>query len=113
MRMSGIGSRRERVRFTRLGRTRRADGGYDTAPTTLAERWASVVPMQADEQEEAGRLRGGVKYKIEVARYDGLTTDDKIVWLTRDSVELNIRELPLDGLRPLEMTIIAQSGVIQ
>ncbi len=111
--MKGIGTKRERIRFVRQSRAKRTDGGYDTADATLAERWAAVRPVKADEQEQAGRLRGAVTYIIELARYDGLTTDDAIVWLTRGSVRLNIREIRTDALRPIEMTIVAQSGVVQ
>lgn len=111
--MSGIGAKRERIRFIRQTRAKRPDGGYDTTDATLAERWARVKPVQANEQEQAGRLRGAVTYLIELARYDGLTTDDAIVWLTRGSVRLNIREVRTDALRPLEMTVVAQSGVVQ
>lgn len=111
--MNGIGLKRERVRFVRQAKTRRADGGYDVLDTTVAERWAHVRPVQSSEQEQAGRMRGAVTYMIEIARTDGLQTEDAILWLTRDSVRLNIREIRTDGLRPLDTIIVAQSGVIQ
>lgn len=111
--MSAIGERRERIRFVRQTKTKRADGGYATADTTLAERWAAVEPAGASEGDQAGRMRGAVTYKITLARHDGLTTEDAIVWLTRGSTRLNIREIHTAGIRPLEMTIVAQAGVIQ
>ena len=111
--MSGIGLKRERIRFIRQTRARRTDGGYDVSDATVAERWAHVRPVSANEQEQASRLRGAVTYLIELARLDGLTVDDAVVWLTRDGVRLNIREIRTDATRPLDMTIVAQSGVIQ
>lgn len=97
----------------RQTKTRRSDGGYDVADATLAERWASVRPVRGSEQEQSGRMAGTVTYMIELARYDDATTEDAIVWLTRGDARLNIREIRTDALRPLEMTIIAQSGVVQ
>ena len=111
--MSDIGTRRERIRFVRPSRSKRTDGGFDVADSTVAERWASVRPVAANEQEQASRLRGAVTYLIELPRLDGLTIDDAVVWLTRGSVRLNIREIRTDAARPLTMTIVAQSGVIQ
>jgi head-tail adaptor len=110
---TGTGLKRERIRFVRQAKTRRADGGYDVLDTTVAERWAHVRPVQSNEQEQSGRMRGAVTYIIELARTDGLTTEDAIVWLTRDSVRLNIREIRTDGMRPIDMEIVAQSGVVQ
>lgn len=111
--MSNIGRMRERIRIDRLSRTRRLDGGYDTAPVTFAQFWAHVKPVQANENEQAGRKRGAVTYLIEANRVDGLTTDDKVTWLTRGNAALNIREIRLPATRPLFMEIVAESGVVQ
>lgn len=111
--MSNIGNKRERVRFVRLAKVRRTDGGYDVSSTTLAERWAEIKPVRATESEQAGRKRGAVTYLITMPRYDDATTEDSLVWLTRGSAPLNIREIRRDAMRPLEMIVIAESGVVQ
>lgn len=112
MTMTKIGDMRERVRFVRLSKTRRADGGYDTTNATLHECWAKVVPQQGNETDQGGRKRGAMTYKLDMYRYDGATTEDTLIWLTRGSAMLNVREIRREPTRPLLMTVIAESGVV-
>lgn len=109
--MSNIGAKRERIRIVRPARTRRTDGGYDTGTTTVAEFWAHIKPVQGTEAERAGRLRSATTYVITAPRVDGLTSDDTIVWLTRGSLAMNIREIRTDGIRMIDMQLIAETGV--
>jgi head-tail adaptor len=111
--MSNIGQKRERIRIVRQAKTRRADGGYNLAPTTVAEFWAHVDPVSANETEQAGRKRGAVTYLITANRLEGFTTEDGLVWLTNGSLALNIREIRAPGKRVSHMIIVAESGVTQ
>lgn len=111
--MSNIGSKRERIRIVRQTKARRADGGYDRTPATICEFWASVKPVSANEAEQAGRKSGAVTYIITAPRRDDFTTEDKVVWLTRSNIEMNIREIRKAGARPLFMDFVAESGVTQ
>ena len=111
--MSNIGSKRERIRIVRKAKTRRSDGGYDLADTTITEFWAHVSPVAANETEQAGRKRGACTYLITANRLEGFTTEDQLLWLTNGSLALNIREIRAPGKRVSHMTIVAESGVIQ
>lgn len=104
-----IGEMRERIRFVRNSRTARDDGGYDVADATVATRWASVSPVQANEREAHGRMRGAVTYLIKCdPQALALTVDDRIVWLTNGNVELNIREIRTPGARAMTLDIVAE-----
>lgn len=109
--MPNIGQKRERVRIVRVAKTRRSDGGYDTADTTLCEFWATVRPVSANEQEQAGRKASATTYLIEAARHEGFTTEDSLIWLTAGEMQMNIREIRLPSKRTSNMTIVAESGV--
>lgn len=109
-----VGERRERIIIRRKTRVQRVDGGYDTAVSDLATRWASVRPVRerAGESEQAGRKRGTVTYLIECdARGTDCTTDDMIVWETNGAIVLNVREVRKPMGRTLPLTIVAESGV--
>ena len=107
--MAKIGALRERIRFTRKIKSRRADGGYDTTPTTVAEVFASVQPVRATEAEQAGRLTSQVTYLIHAYRLTGITAEDNLEWVTNGNVKLNIREIRQPPGRALMTEIIATS----
>lgn len=111
-----VGDMTERVSFVRSGRTKRADGGYDVADSTLATVWASVRPVSAREGEEAGRLVGAVSYLVEVWRDDlpsGLTTDDRVTWVAPaggSDVQFNLRGIEMPRGRDLLVKLICEKG---
>lgn len=107
--MAKIGALRERIRFTRKTKIRRADGGYDTTPTTVAEVYASVQPVRASEAEQAGRLASAVTYLISIYRRTDLTAEDNIEWVTNGNLKLNMRELRQPPGRMLMTEIVATS----
>ncbi len=103
--------RRERIQFITTGRVQRDDGGFDTSDNTVVERWASVVPVQAREFEQAGRLSGQTVYLITCDALDiDPTTDDRILW---GSIELNIREVRRAHAGSLHLEIKAQAGAVR
>lgn len=147
-----IAQLRERIRFTRKQKLRRADGGYDTnvapvsgdsvsplvaEPSSLvldftADTWAadashygsakvqenetfskecfaSVRPVQANESEQAGRLRSSTVYLIRVYRRTDIDAEHNILWLTNGNMPLNIREIRQPAGRVLMTEIVATS----
>lgn len=110
--MAKIGDKRERVRVVRYVRTQRSDGGFDTVQTTIATRWARVVPARGNEAQQAGRQRGAMGYQIEMDARTDVRPDDVLVWLTNGDAELNVREVQKPMLREMDMTIAAETGVV-
>lgn len=107
---------RERVSFRRSTRTQRADGGYDATPSSLSTVWASVVPVQAGEREQTGRLLGATTYVVTVYADDKpstLTTDDTLRWETAPGGALdgNIRAIRQQHGRALMLELICEMGV--
>jgi len=111
-----IGQRRERIEIKRKSRTKRADGGYDTTLTTIATRWAKVTPQRRNantEIELAGKLRGTIRYDIEVdSRGTDVNTDDVIVWATNGNMVLNVRDVRTPPTRALPLEIVAEAGAV-
>lgn len=108
----GVGALRERVRFVRPTKTRRADGGYDVVQETVCERWASVVPVSAREDNQSGRMAPRTLYEITIRRTELLQAEDAVVWLTNGGMQMNIRELPLPSKRAAFLTIRAEAGAV-
>lgn len=112
-----IGGLSEKVSFTRETRTQRADGGYDKTQAVIAEVWAEVVPTQAREEEQAGRLHGSTTYLVTIQADDkpsALTTDDGATWNTAPggAVSFNIRAIRPRKGRALYLEIVCEQGVI-
>ena len=107
-----IGQRRERIAVVTKSRTQRADGGFDVTSSSV-ERWARVRPVEARENEQAGRLRGSTTYLIECdARGVSVTPDNTIIWKTRGDMLLNVREVRTAGVRELSLVIVAEAGAV-
>lgn len=109
-----IGDRKDRIRIQRRSRVKRADGGYDVTTATLIDLWAALRPVRAQEEEEAGRKRGGVTYLIEVDALaaQSVTADDALIWLTGSDTPMNIREVRKPTRSAMPLVIVAETGTI-
>lgn len=104
-----IGKKADRVTVIRKTRTKRADGGYDTVSKQIGTYWVSVTPVRALESEEAGRQHGQTTYLIEMDSRLDVRTDDFLNW---QGAEMNIREVRRPPRSTMNMTIVADYGVI-
>lgn len=109
------GEMTESITFVRSTRTKRADGGYDVADTTLAEVFAAMKPTRGAEVKEAGRLIGYLSYDVWLYLDDvpeDLTTDDRVVWASEDGdVAFNIRAIEIGRGDDLATRIVCDKGV--
>lgn len=108
------GSFRDVLTIKSIGRSQRADGGYDTTPATLATVRGAVKAVRASEYVQAGRLvKNGATYVITTYRRDDVTTDMYVIWDSAGSIELNIREVRFPPERSTHMEIVAERGVVR
>lgn len=108
-----IGAKRERVRIVRRVRTQDENGDYTVATSIVAERWASVAPIEGQEEAFAGQERATMRFKLGLDLY-GVAPEptDKVLWLTRGDLELNIREIRTAPVRNLDTVLICEAGVL-
>jgi len=108
------GRLRERVRIEREVRTADGGGGASLSWQTVATLWAAIEPLRGREQLEAMKLEASNLYKVTL-RNPGptITADMRLVWLTGDNEELNIREAPRVPKHQLFRVLMAEGGVGQ
>lgn len=113
--MTSSGEMTETVLLSARTRTRRADGGWDAADATPVEVWAAVMPANASEREDAGRLAGVGYYDVYVYRDDlpaGFSTDYTATWQAEGGdVPLNIKGLQWPRGREVLVKLTCERGV--
>lgn len=85
-------------------------GGQVTIWETLAQTWARVQPVRAEESDTRGAVRPVRVYLFEVYRRVDLSEAMRVQWNGED---FNIREIRIGPAREMTMTIVAESGVAQ
>ena len=73
------GQLRHHVEIQIASESRTGHGAVDRAWTVEAERWASISPLQGQEQILAQQLGSRMSHRIQLRYYAGLTTKHRIV----------------------------------
>lgn len=113
-----IGRQRDRVAIKRLTQSQRSDGGYDTSLSTVTTVWADIEAKTGNsgaagkENEQAGRLRGNVRYIVQVHRETDVTPDDYLTWVTNGDLPLNIKEVQQVTPRSLYKILVCEEGAV-
>ena len=106
------GKLRTRVEVQRIDEERDKQGGIVSSWTTIAHRWASVVPLSGREYWSAQQVQSDVTHKVQLRYLEGLTSKDRLRLLHSQRV-LNIQSVLDVDERHREMQLMCVEVVPQ
>ncbi len=87
------GKLRHQIQIHVKTETRGASGGVIKTPARIGKVWASIAPLRTSETFAAQAVQSTVTHRITIRHFEGLTTDHRIVFGTRNFEINSVRNI--------------------